>query len=254
MYSVKIRQQIVSKALFPMCIFDEAVINFTSDSMYVEGKDKSNSIRIHVSIPKDTFTTYNINEFKIGINTIVINILECLFDESSKLQIKIDKSTKKMIFVNDNSSFTHQGPDTSHCSVKPIDKKDTLQGKLTIRKSINNLLKSIKLANDIATHAVLKFPTNQPAIIMCANGDIDKIENKVIAHDAQINRSWFEQDGLVVDAESKYPLEKLIEITKILPTNKSLKIAVTDRDELVISYPVIDNIGEVYIKLAGSIS
>lgn len=249
MYSIKISQQIVSEALIPIRIFDEAVINFTSDSMYIEAQDKSKLIRTNVSIPKNKFITYNIKNFKIGIYTNIINIMECLFDKNSKLSININESTEKMVFANDNSSITHQGPDIRNCSFKPIDKKDTLQGKLTIRKSINNLLKSIELANDIATHAVLKFPINQPAIIMCANGDTDKIENKVLAHDAQINRSWFEQDGLTVDAESKYPLDKFIKITKILPTNKSLKIAITDRDELVISYPVIDDIGEVYIKL-----
>ena len=245
----KIKQNILKQAFNPLHLFNEARLNFTSDCVNIKAMDKSYLIEIHISIPKHIFKQFEKNDTKMGITVENINVIDHLFTDDSVINIEIDETKRKLEFSNDSSRYVQRGPDIKYMRIRGDNEINPLQCEFTVDDSVDELLNGIQLANNIATHCVVQFRIKHPAIIMCANGDTDTIENMVYADNIQISDELYEQDKS--DLELKLPLDKFIDITKILPRNKAIKIGMTNQDELVISYPVVDNIGKVNIKLAG---
>lgn len=247
MANITIDKELANQAVNPAALVQQAVVNFWPNAAAIEAQSECHLIKFRSEIPQSLFIDYKVKENIIaGINTEKILHIIQLCNSQSDINIRINKDKNKIIIHSGTMKYEAAKIDPRYISNVNIKYKNNLKLKLSFDNGISKLYRGVKAANKIATYCGIEFQPSRSTIILCANGDTDKLRAKIPANImlTRLDNNIKCGQGL----QNRYPLDKLVDILKIVPSNKAVKIGITRHSELVLSYPLA-NIGEIHFKL-----
>jgi hypothetical protein len=239
----------LERVLTPLSIFSRARIKCRTDSIYLEAAKKSKTATISITVPSSLLQASKLTDLNAGINPSKLLPAVQNLDDDILIDLYIP-SEGKIVISSDGYQFRTGGLDTkfiyndNSCNNKLSD--DYICTKITG----TDLSRGLELASDIATHCRLDFCPNENSIIVSASGDSDSLEDNISVDNMQINIGCV-KDG--VQIKNYYLLKHLYEIYNIIPEATIVDLSI-EQSELVMSYPIVDDVGSVTFRLAESVN
>jgi len=252
MIDLAIKQNIVHQAVKPAVLCQQAVANFTPTAVTVEAISPSHLVTFRSKIPATLFADYRLqNPVTIGFNTDnALSVLQ-LINKHTYIDLCIAEETHTITIASPSIKYTCEELNPSYVATGDITGQGDLKCELTLDEAKPKLVRGVKAANRIATECTLTFQSDTSTIVLCATGDTDRVRAEIPGH-VMLDQSVRELDGTQA-IQHRYSLDKLLDILRILPDDKPIRIGLTQESELIVNYPVT-TIGEISVKLNNLIS
>jgi len=214
-------------------LVDETRINIGKDKVDIKAIDPSNVGMVHLSLLKDTFTKYELeddmNEDKvIGVNLVRLTDFLQLCDSSDNVIMKIDGD----ILYLKSSNLTQTIPLLDLENLTKVD-PPTLDLPNKFKLSAKFLRKGVKAANNITDHLIITFEKD--------NFNIHGVDgnNKI---DLQLDSNDFEKYEIEEEGSTKYGLDYFNAMIKCIKDTYELKLELKDDHPLMMDYDIDDDI------------
>jgi len=227
-------------------LVDETRVNIGEDKLDIKAIDPSNVGMVHLSMKKDTFTKYELDEDDdseedkvIGVNLKRISDFLQLCDSDDIVNLDIDKDV--LYLKADN--LTQNIPLLDLDNLNPVE-PPTLDLPNNVKLSAKFLRKGVRAADNITDHIVMTFEKDKFNI----HGEDGN--NKI---DLELNPSNFENYDIEEEGTTKYGLDYFNAMIKCIKDSYIINLELKEDNPLMMDYDIDDDIS-VRFMLAPRIS
>lgn len=219
----------------PLSVYDsEAHVRISSDTFYSHATDASQVSWVDLELSSDAFESFDAENEKLALDVGRLERFGKLFPPDAPVTVDFDTSTQKVAVGA--HQLQYEAPSLFPGSVPKVHNKQNPGDEVRATVSADTLFSVIDLAVDIADDLTFGIDDGE-RLYATASGEGDRMRMDFTAGpEIAASTDEFEVD---------YPLDKIHEICKVIPSGTELRFSFGDDSPLQLQYEFADGHGTV---------